>query len=380
MRLLYCVGSLDKPGGTEKVLVNKCNYFVNNFDYEVHIITVNQLDKSYCYDWDEKIHFHDIEYNSSSSKLKNLFTIPQKISWFKKIYRNLISEINPDIVIVSERGYLDYVIPFICKNIPKVREFHSSKKAISIHAKQMNTLNKIQHIAMYSIIYKMFDKYDFLVLLTENDARESNYKTKIRVIPNMIPNENAGIAKLEKHNAISVGSMNGKIKGFDDQIRIWRDIVNVHPDWILNIYGDGGRKEVLQNQINDLKLKKNVILHGVSSNINEKYLDSSFSLFTSVGEGFGMVLIEAMSVGVPCIAFNCPHGPSEIITSNVDGFLVEPNDFNDFKEKIFLLIENKELRVKLGNNAKENVVRFYPPVVALKWRSFFEEILQEYEY
>jgi len=379
MKILYCVGSLDKPGGTEKVLSNKCNYFVNEFGYEIHIITVNQLDKPYCYQWDEKIHFHDVKYISDSNKLKSILNIPNKISVFKNIYRDLIEKIKPDVIIVPERGYLDYVIPFICKEIPKIREFHSSKKAIKIHASQMPFFKRIKHQIMYSVIYNFFNKYDYLILLTSSDAADSKYKTKVRVIPNMIEGSEQGFSPLIKCNAISVGSMNGKIKGFDEQINIWRQIVDKHPNWILNIYGNGGRKAILQNLIVELGLEDNVLLHGNSSALPEKFTDSSIFLFTSVGEGFPMVLIEAMSSGLPCISFNCPHGPSEIITDGQDGYLIDPGDSNTFVEKVTLLIENQQLRQTFGKNAKKNIERLHPANVALKWQSLFQEIIQTHE-
>src|SRR5690606_22344773 len=177
----------------------------------------------------------------------------------------LIQEINPDIIIVPERGYLDYVIPFICKNIPKIREFHSSRKAIKIHASQMSHFKRVQHMLMYSIIYKMFSLYDYLILLTQSDANESSYNTKVRVIPNMVEYVEIESASLKKKHAISVGSMNGKIKGFDDQIIMWKSIVRKHPDWVLDIYGDGARRPILQDLINKLGLEGKVILHGNTS-------------------------------------------------------------------------------------------------------------------
>lgn len=374
MKLIYCVGSLDKPGGTEKVLVNKCNYFVNHYGYEVHIITVNQLDKSYCYDWDDKIIFHDIPYINRLPKILSLISIPLRIRKFRDIYSNIINKISPDIVIVSERGYLDFVIPFICKKIPKLREFHTSKKAIKIHANQMPLLKKWKHIIMYSILYQMFNYYDLLILLTKRDAQESFYKTDVRVVPNMIPEGIRDQASLENTRVISVGSMNGKIKDFDSQITMWQAIANKHPTWTLNIFGDGARRSLLQDRIDYLNLSNSVILHGTTDKIDEEYMKSSFSLFTSVGEGFGMVLIESMRLGVPCISFDCPHGPSEIINNGIDGYLIKPNDFTSFQEKIKDLIVDDAKRKEFGNRAYINVERFFPKEIAFRWKRIFEEI------
>lgn len=375
MRLVFCVGKLDRAGGTEKVLANKANYFVEELGYEVHIITVDQPNNTLFYSYSSKIIFHNIKYKSQGSTLFNPFRFIRNIKYFKKKYQFLFDKINPDIITVNERGYLDYVIPFVSKNIPKVREFHSSRKAISIHASQMRFTKRIKHLLMYKSIYFMFNKYNNLVLLTNNDKNDSNYKTNVTVIPNTHKPVVNRKSKLDKKKVISVGSMNGEIKRFALQIDLWREIVKEFPNWTLNIYGDGTKKNILQHKINKLGLTKKVILHGTSNQLHNQYVDSSIYLFTSIGEGFGMVLIEAMSYGVPCISFDCPHGPSEIITDNKDGFLVENNNIKELKEKLILLMKDENLRQNMGAKAFENSKRFLPSEIAKQWDNLYNKII-----
>jgi glycosyltransferase involved in cell wall biosynthesis len=375
MKIVYCVGSLISKGGMEKVLANKVNYFIEEKGYEVHIVTQEQKAMSLCYDLDQRVIMHDIEISALNKKIVRGYTFIKNIFALRKIYNSLFDKIKPDIIIVCERGYNDFVIPFTNKDIPKIREFHFAKEAVEIHASLMNRKGRFRHLLMYKLIFRMFNKYDYLVLLTNRDKKNGGYKTKTEVIANMnessVPKESA---LLENKNVITVGSMHDDRKRFDIQIKLWEDVVKKHPNWLLNIYGDGTGKEILQNSIDQLKLNKNVILHGSSNTMPKHYLDSSIFLFTSSAEGLPMVLIESLSYGVPCVSFDCPTGPSDIITNDVDGYVVENGNVESLKEKLFKLIEDSELRKAMGINAKKNAARYETDNIAKQWTSLFSKI------
>jgi len=377
-KLVFCVGQLIEPGGTERVLANKVNY-LSSIGYEIIIITVNQKQNKYFYNFNSKIKFYDITYEKPKF-LIHPFLFIRNIIYFRKEYNKLLKKIQPDIVTVNERGYLDFIIPFISKHIPKIREFHSSQKAIKLHITQMNSIiSRLRHKIMYSFLYKIFNKYDYLVLLTKSDYNESDYKTNVEIIPNMHKPIVLQKSKLENKKVISVGSMNGNIKRFDLQIMIWHNIIQKNKDlndWSLHIYGDGKNRLRLQKKINKLGLEKHIFLHGKSKNLYKHYLDSSIFIFTSIGEGFGMVLVEAMSYGLPCVSFNCPHGPSEIIDNNNDGFLIKNDDIIEFEKKLTLLMKDDKLRKNMGKNAYSNSKRFCPKQIGLKWNDLYNKILK----
>jgi len=375
MKIVYCVGSLIGKGGMEKVLANKVNYFVGKMGYEVHIVTQEQKGLPLCYEFDEKVVFHDVEISKLNKRIIKGYTFIKNIFALRKIYNTLFDKIQPDIIIVCERGYNDFVIPFTNKNIPKIREFHFAKEAVKIHASLMPPKSRFKHLLVYKFLFKMFNKYDYLVLLTNRDKENGNYKTKTEVIANMnesvVPKETAS---LENKNVITVGSMHDDRKRFDVQINLWKEVVKKYPEWKLNIYGGGAGKEKLQNLIDQLNLNENVILHGNSHIMAKHYLDASIFLFTSTAEGLPMVLIEALSYGIPCVSFDCPTGPSDIITNEVDGYVVEDGNIESLKEKLFKLMEESELRKTMGNKAKKNAERYTTENIGKQWVSLFRKI------
>lgn len=376
MKILYCVGTLSKKGGTEKVSANKTDYFINNLGYEVCIVTEDQKGMPLCYGFHENIKFHDMAVSKLSKKTTKGITFVKNIFLLRKLYSDLFEKVQPDVVVVCERGYHDFVIPFIKKDIPKVREFHFSRKAVKVHAMLLRPLSKrIQHRMRYWILFKMFNKYNYLALLTNADMRDGNYNTQLEVIPNMIEKSKFNrVSKLENKRVISVGSMYDKRKAFDVQIYLWKSIVEKHPNWVLDIYGDGAEKNNLKLLIDNLSLNKNVVLHGNSDNMSEKYLESSIFLFTSLAEGLPMVLIEALSFGLPCVSFDCPTGPSDIITHDIDGYVIKDRNIEILEEKLLMLIESKNLRKDMGAHAIKNAEIFSPKNVAGQWDKFFRKI------
>ena len=115
---------------------------------------------------------------------------------------------------------------------------------------------------------------------------------------------------------------------------------------------------------------------GATDNIYKEYQDSAFYVMSSRYEGWGLVLVEAMSCGLPCVSFDCPYGPSDIIRDGEDGFLVENGNIQQLAEKMELLINNKELRERLGVRARLNASRFTSDNIMPQWTKLFETIVQ----
>jgi glycosyltransferase involved in cell wall biosynthesis len=109
----------------------------------------------------------------------------------------------------------------------------------------------------------------------------------------------------------------------------------------------------------------------------EKYIGSSILLLTSLFEPFGLVLPEAMSCGLPVVSFDCPYGPADIITDGVDGFLIKNRDVQAFADRVCQLIEDKELRVRMGQAAIKSSQRYRADVIMPKWKELFESLCRK---
>lgn len=206
-----------------------------------------------------------------------------------------------------------------------------------------------------------------LVVLTQKDKTYfSKQNIPTTVIPNPLKMVETKEPNLSSKRIISVARLEWQ-KGFDRLIPLFKDIFNKYPDWTLDIYGKGTEELKLRNLIENLNLTNNIKLKGITTNIETELNSSSFFVLASRFEGFGMVLVEAMQQGIPCISYDCPNGPSDIITHNKDGFLIKENDTENYKKSIIKLIENYELRQEMGRNAKQKVHKFDSRIIATKW-------------
>ncbi|WP_342229295.1 glycosyltransferase, partial [Yersinia enterocolitica] len=175
---------------------------------------------------------------------------------------------------------------------------------------------------------------------------------------------------LRSKRIISIGRLTEQ-KGFDLLIEAWEKIESTLKDWRLDIIGEGHLHDELDLMINNKKLQ-NIHLIGFSDDIKSEYLDSSFLVMSSRYEGLGMVLIEALACGLPCISFNCPSGPSTIINNSVNGYLVNSLDTDALASKILELATDFDKLNVLASNAKESIRQYQEEEVIKKWSVLFD--------
>jgi glycosyltransferase involved in cell wall biosynthesis len=128
--------------------------------------------------------------------------------------------------------------------------------------------------------------------------------------------------------------------------------------------------ERLQRLVADLGATSKVELAGKQYNVEEYYLKSKIFAFTSSSEGFPNVIGEAMSAGLPVVAFDCIAGPAELIRDGENGFLVPLFDYALFQEKLELLMDDEQLREKFGRAATVSIQRFSVSSIGNKFYSF----------
>jgi glycosyltransferase involved in cell wall biosynthesis len=155
-------------------------------------------------------------------------------------------------------------------------------------------------------------------------------------------------------------------------LQIWNKIIERSKefDWVLQIVGNGEEEATLINYVKVNNLQKYVDFVKPTENIQEYFKNASIFAFTSRNEGFGMVLLEAMSFGVPCISFDCPSGPRDLITQD-NGFLIENNNMDSFAEKLEVLINDKNLRFSKGKVALEDAKNWDNDSIVKAWGDLF---------
>lgn len=364
MKLLYIVPKLNNEGGVARVLSLKLNYLINNFGYEVHVLTQNQGNFPLFYSFHEKIVFHDMILGGTFFNFFNSF---------RKSLKSKIQTIHPDIIIVCDNGLKAYTIPFILSvKIPIILECHGSKYIEENHLKT-DFISKFKRRLKYK--FKDFggNKFSKLVALSNESLKEWNVNNGLVIYnPSWIPNDTVADFKSKKIIAVARNSYE---KGLDRLLVIWQKVVAKHPDWILDIYGQSVTD--LKAKVFELGIDSNVILNEPITNILEKYLTSSVYVMTSRSEGFPMVLLEAMASGLSCVAYDCQTGPRAIIDDGLNGFLIEDGNVDSFVQKLELLIENENLRMKMGENAKESVKKYDLESIMQQWKSLFESLVKQ---
>ena len=216
-----------------------------------------------------------------------------------------------------------------------------------------------------------------VVALTEGDAAEWRKVNKsVYVIPDVVRIRREEVRRGGGENAVFVGRLSRQ-KDIGSLLVIWQMVRQRHPDWQLHVYGEKG--DVEETLWQKLQEEGNgVTAHPPTADIMDVYQHHVMLLLTSRYEPFGMVLPEAMSCGLPVVAFDCPYGPADIITDGVDGFLIKDCDTQKFVDKVCLLIENEELRRKMGQMGIKASERYQKDTIMPLWKNMFKKMLDSY--
>lgn len=373
MKIVYCIPSLHIPGGRERVITNKVNWLASR-GYDLTIITTDQGIKPSFYPIDSRVKIKDLHINyQDQSKRPIWLKIPyfflNRYLHYSRL-RSTLNQIQADIIISTFANEMAYLHKYATRS-KKILELHTSTLYI-------NHLlgNKLLDRWRKKDILTQIRKFDSFVVLTQTDRANcegGGFHTNTIAIPNALTYKSEFRSSLNNQLALCVGRLN-HIKGIERLIDIWAVFHRTHPDWILEIVGDGELKEKLQQQIINKGLQKCIQLSAATVHIQQKYQDSSILLLTSYMESFGMVLIEAQACGVPVIAYDVPCGPAEIIHDGEDGFLIKDGDIDDFVKKLSLVATNENLRHKMGNAAYLNAQRYSEDAIMAQWEDLFHKL------
>jgi len=352
MRLLYVVNGIRGSGGLERVLLHKASYLCDEYGYTVRILVLNEPPGDPFYPVSRAVeitHFH-----ASGSPVAYLRS-------YRKGLRQAVAKFQPDVVCVCDDGLKGLLVPLLLPRTrpPLVYERHASLKLMRSSWQE-------------AVMRPLARLYDKLVLLTQGNLEEWGVPGA-EVIPNPLPEFRTDTALRRTSQILCVGSLSHN-KGYDLLIDAWAKIAARYPDWTVQVYGNGDPATYMALAV-ARGVAGRIEFHAPVADIGAKYQQAGLFVLPSRSEGFGMVLLEAMSLGTPCISFDCPSGPGDILTDGVDGLLVAPQDTAGMARAIKALIDTPAQREALGQQARMTAEKYRIEEIAERWHQLFTTLV-----
>lgn len=364
-------------GGIEKSIVSLANILCTKYDVE--IVTVYKLyDKpSFVIDERVKVKYLLANLKPNQKEFKQAVKNVKLVRAFKEGLKSLkilglrrsktiqyIKKCDSNVIIATRDIFDQWVSEYASDNVLKIGWEHNHYHGDMKYAERIVECSK---------------NLDYLVLVSK--SLKNFYKEKMRndncqcvFIPNIIEYVPKQVSKLDEKRLISIGRLS-KEKGYMDLLVIFNNIHKDYPEWKLEIIGDGNERGRLEKYIEDNALGEFVTLHGFRERdyIYDMLLKSSIYLMTSHTESFGIVLLEAMSAGLPCIAFSSAEGANEIINSGSNGYLIKRRNMEVYIKKVEDLMDDIKVRKKIGVAARKSIERYTPLVVEQEWFKLVEK-------
>ncbi|MDO4692336.1 MAG: glycosyltransferase family 4 protein [Porphyromonadaceae bacterium] len=375
MRIAYCIQGLFRTGGIERVVSTKANYWVQH-GHEVCIITTDQRGHRPAFDLDSRIRLVDLglnyEADNQLGRLKRLKALYAKRGEHKHRLEKMLREFGADIT-VSTFFQDAPILPSIQDGSKKVLELHSAKNTkVLMYPKEQWVYRLLGRFRVWQD-ERIAKRYNAFVILTEEERGLWTTLNNLHVIPNPRPFDGVIPSALDEKRILALGRFEYQ-KNFGELINIWSEIAPAYPDWELCITGSGPYESKLKEQIKFLGLEQAVKLRPATREVAQLYQAASIYALSSNYEGLPMVLIEAQTFGLPIVSYACPSGPKDIVTDDLDGYLVNQGDRNVFVEKLTKLMDDQEKRKSMAQAALKSSERYSLPTVMAMWERLFEAI------
>ncbi len=379
MRILYLTKSVAMKAGVERVFCDKMNWLAEH-GYDILLVTYEQGNHSMAFPLHPSISHKDLDTRffkiASYSFLSRLNVYNRLRKKFKKNLQHEIDAFNPDIVITTtyQLKLIDLILS-VNTNAKLLIESHiACYKAKKSGDFPENTISHKLAKLYDSYCLSKINRFKKLIVLTKGDASDwRKYISNVEVIPNPItyfPLDEDVKRNDNTKRIICVGRLNEQ-KGFDILIDAFSRIADSCKEWHVDIYGDGGDKEMLQSLICQKGLENRIIINPATSDIYKEYMQSDFLVLSSRYEGYPLVLNEAMSCGLPCVAFNCKYGPADAIENGVDGILVPNGDVQKLADSILWMIRHEVDRKKMGSAARLSAAKYKKDMIMERWVNLF---------
>lgn len=369
-------------GGVEKYVITLANMLITQHDVEIVSTYRMQEVPAFPLDPNVKVTYllQDLKPNkeqlSVSIKNKDIvetfkqILIAIKVLWYKR-KRNIesIKKCQSDIIISTRIFHNTLIGKYAKEGIVKITGEHNHHNDNRKYIKKV--LDSCKEFDYFIPISK--ELCDFYQKPMKKNGVETKY---IRFC--IDDNPKSTIPKLENNTLITVGRLSHE-KGIFDLIDVFSKVRSEKHDAILHIVGDGPEYGNVQNLIRKNGLEESVVLHGFQdkSYIYKLFPETSIYVMTSYTESFGIALLEAMSCGIPCIAYSSAQGAHEIIEDGKNGFLIENRSSVEMKQKICELLSDKEELRRLSKNAFATADDFSYSKTQKAWLNLMESIQEK---
>ncbi len=225
----------------------------------------------------------------------------------------------------------------------------------------------------FARVQTFYRDVDRMLVLTGEDADRwiRAGMNNVGFMPNPLPLTTDTPSRREEKVVVSVGRLSPE-KGVDMLLEAWAEAAATRPEWILRIYGTGEEEAALHKQCAELGLSGSVEWPGRTTDVPGVLRGASIFVQSSRSEGFPLTILEAMTFGVPCVAFDCAPGVHEIIADGEDGLLVRPGNTSEFARQLGRLMDDRELRDRMGERARVQVERYAPQTIVQRWEELFD--------
>lgn len=358
MKLLFFVHSM-AGGGAERV----CNTLANQFALRGDDVSVSfNMSEPMAYSFNESVHLFNLWERCRTTKFWSNFKIYR---FLRTLYnmRRITKEVCPDFVIGVMTDYsLFSLLALAGMRVPIIATEHTNVDRMPLQYKRF-----------YRFLYPFADA---ITVLTHRDYNiwKKRFKSVV-CMPNPLTVENGQKTYKRKKQIIGVGRIGSPEKGFDSMVKCWNLIYKKHPEWKLVLVGKCEESDIknLCGYLDDGKDSQIEFL-GFRTDVYDIMLQSEVFALSSRYEGLPMGLMEAMSAGCCCVAFDVITGPSDIIRNNKSGILVENQNIEALADALDRVMSNNDLRHSLALNAPESVKKFEIDRILKRWDILFNKI------
>lgn len=377
MKIVYCMADVYNPGGMERVLLNKLRWWAARGDCELVLVTTDQNGRPPFYDFPPEVRMVDLDVNYKADNGRN--PLGKILSYFRKrrLHRQrltaLLMKEKADIVVSlypSESSF----IPKIQDGSKKVLELHFNKYfRLQYHRSGLLGLADRFRTWQDERIVRRFDRF---VVLTKEDAGYWGALPNLQVIPNAALDIPEVQHRRGNHRVIAVGRLDYQ-KGFDRLLEAWALLPEaLRSDWRLDIFGQGEWETMLKEKCVALGITDSARINKPTNQIFQEYAASDFLVMSSHYEGFPMVMIEAMAVGLPVVCFDFKCGPRDIIIPEENGLMVREGDVAALAAAMQRLMEDPALLERMSAGAEKISQTYSEAAVMAQWEDCFKKLMQ----